>query len=217
MARSIRTLLLVVIASLAIAGTAQARGGNYVFSGGTPAEQHQVTAALDASAFDWSLVPQQITVRIDRGLNSEATRGMIRLDADLLDAGQYSWGVVQHEYAHQVDFFLLGDTQRAQLLTALGGSSWWQNGKLAHAQLASERFASTLAWAYWQSAQNVMKPNGPGDEGGSMPPAVFRQLVQSILGGDVPPASTLPTTTPAASLPTAPSHAPALGKGRKRR
>ena len=30
--------------------------------------------------------------------------GQIWLDASLLDSGRFSWGVVQHEYAHQVDF-----------------------------------------------------------------------------------------------------------------
>lgn len=215
MARTLRILLVAFAASLALAGTAQARGGNYTFAGGTPAEQRQVTAALEISTFDWSIVKQQITIRIARGTASEATPGTIWLDADLLDAGRLSWGVVQHEYAHQVDFFLLTDAQRAQLLPTLGGASWWQAGNLAHAQLASERFASTLAWAYWQSPDNVMKPAGPGDESGTVPPATFRALAASTLGllGGSPDSA----VASASSLPFAPSHAPSIGSKKTRR
>jgi len=84
---------------------------------------------------------------------------------------------------------LLGDAQRAILEQALGGMSWWQTGSLAHGQLASERFASTLAWVYWPSNQNVMKPSSPGDEGGSVSPSAFRALIATTLGvtsGGVP-------------------------------
>lgn len=77
---------------------------------------------------------------------------------------------------------MLGDAQRAQLFSSLGGGPWWQTGSLPHGQLASERFASTLAWSYWQSPQNVMKPTGPNDEAGAVPPRTFRELVQSVLG-----------------------------------
>jgi hypothetical protein len=179
----------VVAAVAALAGPAYAGGGHYTFAGGTKGEQATVKSALDASAFNWSLVPRTIEIRIGRGFPSEASPGVISLDADLLDAGTMSWGVVQHEYAHQVDFFLLGDAQRVILQQALGGMSWWQTGSLAHGQLASERFASTLAWVYWPSDQNVMKPSSPGDEGGSVSPSAFRALIATTLGvtsGGVP-------------------------------
>jgi len=39
MARSIRTTLIALLASLALAGTAQAAGGNYVIEGGSPGAQ----------------------------------------------------------------------------------------------------------------------------------------------------------------------------------
>jgi hypothetical protein len=178
-----------VAAVAAFAGPAYAGGGHYTFSGGTKGEQATVTSALEASSFNWNLVPREIEIHIGRGFPSEARPGVISLDADLLDAGTMSWGVVQHEYAHQVDFFLLGDAQRMLLQQALGGVSWWQTGSLAHGQLASERFASTLAWVYWPSNQNVMKPSGPADEGGSVSPPVFRALIATTLGvaiGDVP-------------------------------
>jgi hypothetical protein len=217
MARAIRSLVVLLALAFAFAGTAQARGGNYVFSGGTPAEQSQVKAALDASSFDWGMVKQQITVRIARGIDSEATPGTISLDADLLDSGRYAWGVVQHEYAHQVDFFDLTDAQRTQMLASLGGASWWQSGKLPHAQLASERFASTLAWAYWQSPDNVMKPRSPTDESGFVPPASFKTLVESALGLSGAAAATQPTASQISALPVVPSHAPIIkikSKGR---
>lgn len=183
-------LVAVLVALAAFASPAYAGGGHYTFIGGTKSERATVTAALGASSFNWNVVAKTIEIRIGAGFPSEASPGVISLDADLLDAGTMSWGVVQHEYAHQVDFFLLGDAQRATLQQALGGASWWQTGSLAHGQLASERFASTLAWAYWPSNENVMKPAGAGDEAGSVAPAAFRALVAATLGvsaGGVPP------------------------------
>jgi hypothetical protein len=189
MASFLRILLVAAAASLALAGGAKASGGHYVFDGGTRLEQAQVKKALDVSAFDWNVVPATITVHIDHGHNSEARRGEIWLDANLLDAGVFSWGVVQHEYAHQVDFFLLDDARHAQL-AGLGGKAWWAsgalvgnapNGTLTHGDLTSERFASTLAWAYWPSADNSMRPTSKGDESAAMAPAAFRALLAQVL------------------------------------
>ncbi len=189
MASLLRTLLVTSALALAFSGGAQAAGGHYVFDGGSRAEQSQVRQALNASSFNWSVVPATITVHIARGHYSEATYGEIWLDADLLDSGIFSWGVVQHEYAHQVDFFLLNDTRRA-MLAGLGGKAWWAtgaaasgapNGTLAHADLTSERFASTLAWAYWPSPSNSMRPTSTSDESAAMAPAAFRSLLARVL------------------------------------
>lgn len=152
-------------------------------------EQDTVKAALNASAFNWSLVPKQIVVHIAPSISSEAVVGEIWLDSNLLAAGIFSWGVVQHEYAHQVDFFLLDDTKREALNTALGGSDWcYSVAGLAHAQYGCERFASTLAWAYWPRPQNSMRPSGAKDESAAMNPAKFRQLMGLMIGA--------PTTVP---------------------
>lgn len=179
-----------VTALLAVAIGAQAAaagGGNYIFNGGTHAERAQVRAALDASLFDWDVVPEQITIRIAPGLASSAQAGTIELDPGLLHAGRFAWGVIQHEYAHQVDFFLLDDTMRARLADRLGGQSWWQTSSgLGHQALTSERFASTLAWAYWPSPDNVLRPSSPGDEAGAVAPAEFRALLGDVLGVSVP-------------------------------
>jgi hypothetical protein len=188
MAFRLRTLLVTAAAALALTGGAQAAGGRYVFDGGSAAQQAQVKKALDASSFNWSIVPATITVHISRGHTSEAVKGEIWLDADLLNAGTFAWGVVQHEYAHQVDFFLLDDAKHAQL-AALGGKAWWStdglaaapNGTLSHAELTSERFASTLAWAYWPSQQNAMRPTSRTDESAAMAPAAFRALLGQVL------------------------------------
>ncbi len=114
---------------------------------------------------------------------SDATPGELWLDSALLDSGVFSWGVVQHEYAHEVDFFLLDDARRAALAPELGGQSWWQGAgaPLAHGQLSCERFASTLAWAYWPSARNSMKPQSKNDESSAMAPAAFRALLAQVL------------------------------------
>jgi hypothetical protein len=185
-----RLLLQLSLAALAlvVVPAAFASGGNYVFDGGTKAEQTQVTSALNASAFPWSIVPGPVVIHIQRGIESAATPNQIALDADLLDSGRFSWGVVQHEYAHQVDFALLTPATRAQLHTILGGTAW--SGAEGHSSLDAERFADLVSWAYWGSADNVMKPLSAQDEGGQVTPAVFRAALAALLPG-------LPTALPA--------------------
>ena len=191
MRRILLSLLATLAATLACTGIASAAGGNYSFDGGSLAQQTQVRAALDASSFNWSLVPTQITIHIARGVDSEASKGNIWIDADLLNSGRFAWGTIQHEYAHQVDFFLLTDEQRTLTAPKLGGSAWWQTTTpTAHAQLTSERFASTLAWAYWNSNDNSMKPANAKDEAAALPPAQFRDLLVSLLGPGAAPTAT---------------------------
>jgi hypothetical protein len=181
MAQLLRTVLLVALVSLAFTGVAQAAGGNYGFDSGTPKQQAQVRKALDASSFNWSVVPTKIRIHIGAGYDNEATRGDIWIDANLLNSGKFAWGIIQHEYAHQVDFFLLDDSDRAQLATRLGGVSWWGIGSADHDELTSERFASTLAWAYWQTKDNCLRPTSPKDESAALPPAKFRSLLATTL------------------------------------
>jgi len=166
-------LLFVLAISFVLAPGALAKGGNYAFDGGTRAEQAQVKAALDVSSFDFSLVPGQVTIHVVRGIVPEATPGQIWLDASLLDTGRFGWGVVQHEYGHQVDFALLDDSERARLQALLGGAAWC--GGASHDQLTCERFADLISWAYWQSPDNVMKPAG-----GAVAPA-FRALLAQFI------------------------------------
>ncbi len=185
MRRVLQTLLPAAVAALvfAHAGTAQAAGGNYRFDGGTAPQRTQVREALKASSFNWNLVKAQITIHIQRGTDSHAVAGEIWLDADLLDSGRFSWGVVQHEYAHQVDFFLLTQENRSQLQPLLGAKAWcWDSSGLGHADYGCERFASTLAWAYWQNGDNCMKPSSPGDESGGMAPTKFKALLSRLIG-----------------------------------
>jgi hypothetical protein len=107
--------------------------------------------------------------------------GNVWLDADLLDAGRFSWGVIQHEYAHQVDFAVLDDADRAELHAALGGDAWCTGAE--HARLDCESFADLVSWAYWSSPDNVLKPAGATDEGGQMAPAAFRALLERLVPG----------------------------------
>ena len=108
-------LALLVVAAMLLPSVGRATGGRYAFAGGTPRQQAEVARALAASSFDWDIVPATVTIHIGRGVLPRATPGEIWLDADLLDAGPVAWGVVQHEYAHQVDFLLLTPAARAQL------------------------------------------------------------------------------------------------------
>jgi hypothetical protein len=177
MSRALPSILAVIAAAtLTFAGSAQAAGGNYVFDGGTQTEQQQVRAGLNASSFDWNLVPAQITIHIGRGIStSYALPGQIWLDANLLDSGRFAWGTVQMEYAHQVHFLLLNDHQRAALTTTLGAKAWcWERTGLTHADNGCERFSATLAWAYWPSKDNAMLPSSPTDESAALAPARCR-------------------------------------------
>ena len=194
--------------ALAFPGSALAVGGNYVLSGGTAYERQQVVDALEVSSFDWSVVPQQISVVIEPTPSAEATPGTIYLDPSLLDSGEFSWGVVQHEYAHQVDFELLNDGDRAELDAALGGSVWWPDEApgLRHSQYGCERFASTLAWAFWPSARNSMRPADIGVESAGMAPGPFRALLAGMLGQRAAPAVAVAETV----------HAPRVGHPQKR-
>jgi hypothetical protein len=169
--------------ALAVPPATTGAGNGYAFDGGTIAERQVVVSALEASAFDWSVVPGTVTIHIVRGEQSRSIPHEIWLDADLLDAGTFAWGVVQHEYAHQVDYLLLDDAQRATLLTRLGGRDWCHGVPgLAHSEYGCERFASTLAWSFWPSPDNSMKPAGPRDESAAMAPGQFRALVARLTG-----------------------------------
>ena len=161
---------------------ASAAGGNYTISGGTPAEQATVRAALDASSFPWSVLPQTIQVTIQPGAGDTATPGSVSIDPQLLDMGTFSWAFVQHEFAHQIDFLILSDSQRAQLAQAIGGVEWFpSDGALPHAAYSCERFASLVAWAYWPSAENALRPRSAADEAGGMQAPAFRALLSGML------------------------------------
>jgi hypothetical protein len=175
--RALVLLLGTVVAAMLLPPSGRATGGRYAFAGGTPREQAEVSRALAASSFDWSIVPERITIHIERGALSRATPGEIWLDADLLDAGTFAWGVVQHEFAHQVDFFLLTAQVRVGLMRELGATAWCTGGVQRRDQLGCERFASMLAWAYWPSADNCMRPSAASGE----TVRHFRALVSSAV------------------------------------
>jgi hypothetical protein len=179
-----RLFLTVLVAAClgAAAQTASAGTATIVFAGGTPAEQTTVRAALAASSFDWSVLPQAVTVHVGDYGSSYSTPGNAYFDASLLDSGRYAWGVVQHELGHQVDFLLLDEAKRATLQRALGGADWcYSKPGLAHDEHACERFASELAWAYWPSADNSMAPDATNGESDEMPVAAFRALLTQLL------------------------------------
>jgi hypothetical protein len=179
-----KSIVAAVVAVCAMSAPSQALGssGRYAFDGGTRAQQRQVERALAVSDFDWDVVPR-VVIHIESSADSYASPGHIWLDADLLAAGAFAWGVVQHEFAHQVDFLLLSDTDRDVLLRALGGETWCSSDPgFRHGELGCERFASTLAWSYWPSAENCMRPEEPGDESAALPPSQFRALLTGVLG-----------------------------------
>jgi hypothetical protein len=176
-----RVAVLTAVACLAFPAATAGAGGSYTFDGGTRKDRETVAAALRASSFDWSVIPGPIAIHIVRGEPSRSIPHEIWLDGDLLDAGEFAWGVVQHEFAHQVDYLLLNPAQRALLLKRLGGRDWcYGTPGLAHDQYGCERFASTLAWSYWPSPENSMRPTGRSDESAAMAPAKFRALISGL-------------------------------------
>lgn len=202
--RALRRTFLILCSAIcffAFAQSALAGGGSYAFTGGTPKQQATVHSALEASSFSWGLIPRTIAIHIGAFGDSYSTYGHVYLDTSLLDSGRFAWGVVQHEMAHQVDFFLFDDAKRSQLLTVLGGADWcYSIAGLKHSQYGCERFASELAWAYWPSPDNSMKPTGPNDEAAGLPVAQFRAVLTQLIGAPViaQPASTTKAFAPAA-------------------
>ena len=185
-ARAVAATLAAALATLAFSPAALAAGGNYAFVGGHAADRTRVRAALEASRFDWDVVQVQIQIHLVRGVSAYATPGNVWLDPGLLRAGMFSWAVVQDEYAHQVDFFVLDESQRAVLANMLGTSVWCHadHPGLAHAAYGCERFTSSLVWAYWPSAKNAYRPSAAHAEA-SLEPSRFR----SVLGGLLDPSS----------------------------
>ena len=106
------------------------------------------------------------------GVGSRAAGNQIWIDADALNAGRLGWGEIQHEYAHVVDFALLDDRARAQL-NLFFGTRGWLLPAAAHDDQGAERFADTLAAAYWPSPDNVATPFAS--------PAAFRALLAQLL------------------------------------
>ena len=152
----------------------------YVFDGGTARERATVRAALAASSFDWGLVRGKVTIHIARGSGCRATKGKISLAPGVLAHGRDAWGIVQHEYAHQLDYFRFDARIRARLDRSLRGKTWWPNGRFRHDEYGSERFASTLSYAYWPSRHNILL-RGAHAEATALPPARFRRVVEAVL------------------------------------
>ena len=189
MFKRLTALLVPVAAALVLVPAAFAAGGHYTFVGGSAFERSQVMQALSVSSFPWNIIPGTVVVHIKPLDVSEATPGAVWLDAGLLDAGVFSWGVIQHEFGHQVDFALLNPAMRLQLAAQLGGGSWWGDFAHEHGDFGSERFASELSWAYWPSAENCLRPVGQQDEAGHLAPALFRAALAALL----PQAAVAPT------------------------
>jgi hypothetical protein len=180
-----RSIIAVALALAALFIPAQvgAAGARRTYVGGTPTERAQVEDALAVSSFDWNRLPSTIVVHIDRGAISHSDRGEVWLDADLLDAGSFSWATVQDEFSHQIDFFLLTPTMRVALQQALHAKAWcYENSNYpAHSQQGCERFSSMVPWAYWPSKDDAYRPTSRTDESAAMAPAKFRALLNRLL------------------------------------
>lgn len=52
---------------------------------------------------------------------------------------------------------------------------------LHHAAYGCERFASTLAWAYWPSEHNALRPDSGTNDAAAMAAPLFRELLSTLL------------------------------------
>ena len=155
-------ILVAALFALLLPADAKASGGSYTFSGGSEAARTEVRNALDASAFDWSLVPQTISIQIVdcgcagpvRGSSSSTRRCSSR---------------------RRTAAPIPGASSSTSTPTRSGGSLWtmssgrfsrtgwaaptfrYERPGLSHDDHACERFASTLAWACWPVAGNPMQ------------------------------------------------------------
>ena len=183
----LRRLAAVLAAAFVIPASAQAAGGDYVFDGASAAERSTVRAALNASSFDWGVVPKQVTVHVGPYGVSRSTPGHLWLDRGLLASGRFAWATIMDEYAHQVDFFVLDPVRRTLLQQRLGASAWcYEVAGLAHSAHGCERFASMVAWAYWPSKDNSYRPVSAADESAAMPAGEFRALLSTVVGMPTP-------------------------------
>ena len=105
---------------------------------------------------------------------SDAARAAVR---SALDASRFDWDLVE---AHQVDFFLLDARDRRRVRQWLGGSDWcYEDLDVDHDDHACERFASSLAWAYWpRHRRNIMAVHTAVTAG------EFREMLPRLLGPD---------------------------------
>jgi hypothetical protein len=183
----LRRLAAVLAVAFVLPAAAQAAGGDYVFQGATASERSTVRAALNASSFDWGVVPKQVTIHVGRYGVSRATPGNVWLDRGLLASGRFAWATVMDEYAHQIDFFVLDPARRALLQQRLGASAWcYEVSGLAHSAHGCERFASMVVWAYWPSKDNAYRPASLKDESAAMPAGEFRALLATVVGMPTP-------------------------------
>jgi hypothetical protein len=87
-ARFVLTALAVALLVIAVDTVeAHAAGGNYVFDGGSVAQRTQVRKALDASAFPWGVVGNQVTRGRGAPAISNATTADRRVGAASIRAG----------------------------------------------------------------------------------------------------------------------------------
>jgi len=116
------------------------------------------------------------------GLGRAVAGALAEHGMHVLVHGRDAWGVIQHEFAHQVDYFLLDDRTRRHLTGLLGAKVWSPGGRIyPHREYGAERFASTLAWAYWPSAHNSVYRRAHA-EATAMPVLKFRRLMETLVG-----------------------------------
>ena len=125
--------------------------------------------------------------------NDDEREGGYQSFQNAINKGGYSLNVIDTASMNVVSQITTGKFFIGIQATGSGPYTVWASGgetgtnlTLAHNQLGQERFASTLAWTYWQSPQNCMQPAGRDDWTAAMPPSAFRSLVNGMLPREAP-------------------------------
>ena len=186
-------------AALALPARPAARGGHYAFDGGTPASRPRCASRSRSAASTGTSCPTTVTIHLHRGSGSYATPGAIWIDTELARLRHVRVGPdparvrppgrllpSRRRTAQRAE-------RRARRARLVGEPGRRRLHGPDHASLGAERFASTLAWSYWQSPANSLTPTSKKDESAAMAPASFRALLARVLGipNPVPPVVTV--------------------------
>ena len=133
-------------------------------------------------------------------LGLATSNGVVVLDEAAFASPEVRAFALLHELSHQIDYQLLDDAGRGLFYEAAGFGAAvdvtgyadrdWHDGKLAHAEIAAEQFASAVPLVVWpvEAGDLYVGEDGSctgweGGEGCRAPLEVVRGIVDEILAG----------------------------------
>jgi hypothetical protein len=208
--RLVRLLAGVLTAALLAAPAAQSA---VVFKGFSAKRAHLLRSDLGKSSFPFSALLDVVVKPGDLpkgALGLATSNGVVVLDEEVFVSPEVRTFALLHELSHQIDYQLMDDAGRGRFYEAAGFGAAsdvtgyadhdWYDGKLVHAQIPAEQFASAVPLVVWPVAggDTYVGEDGScigweGGEGCRAPLDVVRAIVDAILaqhglpslGGDV--------------------------------